>query len=68
MTEHRVKVLIIDEDAGFLEEAATELSGHFTVYTSSTGGDGLKLFAQLRPQVVIVDAGISDIPFPRSAG
>ena len=63
MTEHRVKVLIIDEDAGFLEEAATELSGHFTVYTSATGGNGLKVCAQLRPQVVIVDAGISDIPF-----
>jgi len=64
MTEHRAKVLIIDEDTGFLEEAATELSGHFTVYTSATGGNGLKAFAQLRPQVVIVDAGISDIPFP----
>ena len=64
MTEHRVKVLIIDEEAAFLEEAVTELSGHFTVYTSATGGDGLKLFADLRPQVVIVDAGISDIPFP----
>ena len=63
MTQHGVKVLIIDEDAGFLEEAAAELSGHFTVYTSTTGGNGLKLFAQLRPQVVIVDAGISDIPF-----
>lgn len=64
MTEHRVNVLIIDEDTGFLEEVATELSGHFTVYTSATGGNGLKVFAQLRPQVVIVDAGISDIPFP----
>jgi hypothetical protein len=64
MTEHRVKVLIIDEDAAFLEEAATELSGTFTVYTSATGGNGLKVFADLRPQVVIVDAGISDIPFP----
>ena len=63
MTEHHVKVLIIDEDTGFLEEAATELSDHFTVYTSATGGNGLKVFAQLRPQVVIVDAGISDIPF-----
>ena len=63
MTEHRVKVLIIDEDTGFLEEAATELSGHFTVYTSATGGNGLKVVAQLRPQVVIVDTGISDIPF-----
>ena len=64
MAEHRVNVLIIDEDAAFLEEAVAELSGHFTVYTSATGGDGLKLCAQLRPQVVILDAGISDIPFP----
>lgn len=64
MAEHHVNVLIIDEDAVFLEEAVTELSGHFTVYTSTTGGEGLKLCAQLRPQVVIVDTGISDIPFP----
>ncbi|MEI7635967.1 MAG: hypothetical protein WCJ37_01565 [Syntrophus sp. (in: bacteria)] len=63
MTEHRVKVLIIDEDAAFLEEAVAEMSGHFTVYTSETGANGLKIFAQLRPPVVIVDAGISDIPF-----
>ena len=63
MTEHRVKVLIIDEDAAFLEEAVTELSGHFTVYTSVTGVNGLKIFAQQRPPVVIADAGIPDIPF-----
>jgi len=64
MTERRVKVLIIDENAGFLEEAATELSGHFTVYTSASGGDGLKVCARVRPQVVIVDAGVSDVSFP----
>jgi hypothetical protein len=46
MTEHRVRVLIIDEDTGFLEEAAAELSGHFTVYTSATGGNGLKVCAE----------------------
>lgn len=64
MTERRVTILIIDKDVVFLEEAVTELSGHFTVHTSAAGGDGLKMFVQLRPQVVIVDAGISDIPFP----
>jgi hypothetical protein len=63
MTEHRIKVLIIDKDVVFLEEAVTELSDHYTVFTSDTGVDGLKIFAQLRPPVVIVDAGISDIPF-----
>ena len=63
MTEHRVKILIIDEDAAFLEEAMAELSGHFTVYTSVNGVNGLQIFVQRRPPVVIVDAGISDIPF-----
>jgi hypothetical protein len=65
MTEYRVKVLIIDEDTDFLAEAATELSRHFTVYTSATGGDGLKLFEQLRPQVVMVAAGIPDTPLTK---
>jgi hypothetical protein len=64
MSGNRVKVLIIDGDSGFLEEVKTELSNYFTVYGSLTGGDGLKVFAQLRPQVVIVDAGTMDIPFP----
>ena len=63
MTEYRVKVLIIDGDTDFLVEAATELSQHFTVYTSDTGENGLKLLVQLRPQVVIVDSGISDMSF-----
>ena len=64
MNENQVKVLIIDGDPGFLEEAKTELANYFTVYSSSTGDNGLKVFTQLRPQVVIVDAGITDIPFP----
>ena len=63
MAAHRVKVVIIDGDAGFLEEAAAELSAHFTVYTSSTGEDGLKLCAQVRPQVVIADSGVTDVSF-----
>jgi len=65
MTGHLVKVLIIDEDTVFLEEAVNELSGRFMVSTSATGGKGIKVFKELRPQVVIVDTGISDIPFPR---
>ena len=63
MSAHRVKVLIIDEDAGFQEEATAELSDHFAVYSSSTAGEGLKLCAQVRPQVVIADAGVADMAF-----
>ncbi|MEI6666947.1 MAG: hypothetical protein WCP29_02240 [Acidobacteriota bacterium] len=63
MSAHSVKVVVIDKDPGFLEEATAELSGHFAVYTTATAGEGLKLCAQLRPQVVIADSGMSDVTF-----
>ena len=68
MNENRVKVLIIDGDSGFLEEVKTELADYFTVYNSLTGGEGLKVFAQLRPQVVMVDCRSNRYSLSRSGG
>ena len=52
-----MEVLIVDDDAGFIEAAATlvEGEGHEVVGRASSGREGVKLAEQLEPDVVLMD-------------
>ncbi len=63
MGQESVRVLIVDEDAAFLREAVMELSGHFSVCACPSGDHALRVYEAFRPQVVLLDGDIKDIPF-----
>jgi CheY-like chemotaxis protein len=57
-----VSILAVDDNAAALEllRLLLELEGH-TVYTASNACDGERLFAQMRPDVVLLDIGLPDL-------
>ena len=65
MSENLTKVLVIDEEKKFLDEAKAELSTSFQVETCSTGKEGLAIFKNFNPNVVIVDNKLSDVSFTK---
>ena len=52
-----MQVLIVDDDAGFIEAAATlvEAEGHKVVGRASSGREGVMLAEELEPDVVLMD-------------
>ena len=52
-----MKVLIVDDDAAFIEAAATlvEGEGHDVVGRAHSGGEGVALAEKLEPDVVLMD-------------
>jgi two-component system nitrate/nitrite response regulator NarL len=52
-----LKVLIVDDDAGFVEAVAAlvESEGHEVVGRASTGREGVELAERLEPDVVLMD-------------
>jgi DNA-binding NarL/FixJ family response regulator len=52
-----MQVLIVDDDAGFTQAAATlvEGEGHEVVGRASSGREGVALAAELEPHVVLMD-------------
>ncbi len=57
------KVLIIDEDQGFLQTAKDELKNSYKVEVTNSGKDGIYQFRTFEPNVVILDSKVSDISF-----
>jgi two-component system OmpR family response regulator len=64
MTESREKILVIDDDPFFvkiLSDAFTEYG--FTVFTANDGIEGVKIFLDQTPDVIL-----SDLVMPRMGG
>lgn len=56
MQQPPVSVLLIDDDAFFLKVLSEAFSGSgFQVYTAADGNEGVKLFIEQRPDVVVCD-------------
>lgn len=56
MQQPPVSVLLIDDDAFFLKVLSEAFSGSgFQVYTAADGNEGVKLFIERRPDVVVCD-------------
>ena len=58
----RLKCLIVDDNAHFLEGAASLLSreGLDVVGVASSGAEAIRLVAELRPDVTLVDIDLGD--------
>lgn len=67
MQNSLTRVLVVDEDKEFLQEAMGELSGDCQVETSSTGRDALGRYEAFGPNVIILDCELSDISFAKVA-
>ncbi|MEI7816420.1 MAG: response regulator [Desulfuromonadales bacterium] len=64
MTQSPVKVLIIDDDPFFLKILTDSFSDSgFTVFNANDGIEGVKMYLQILPDVVI-----SDLVMPRMGG
>jgi DNA-binding response OmpR family regulator len=64
MTESRRKVLIIDDDPFFLKVLTDNFSDNgFTVFNANDGIEGVKIYLETLPDVVI-----SDLVMPRMGG
>lgn len=56
MQQPAVSVLLIDDDAFFLKVLSEAFSGSgFQVFTAADGNEGVKLFIEHRPDVVVCD-------------
>lgn len=60
--KNKFKVLIIEDDAFLLSLYADRfVQNGFTVYAARDGIEGLRLFRQVKPDVVIVDLNIPEL-------
>lgn len=63
LAERGARVLVIDDELEIRRLLKVGLSGHgFTVDEAATGNEGLAQAATLRPDVVILDLGLPDVP------
>ena len=54
--EANKKILIVDDDKGFLKMMKVNLSSHvFGVLTADTGEQGIEMAKRLKPQLIILD-------------
>ncbi len=58
----KIRVLVIDDEPQILRALRINLSVRgYEVFTAATGAEGLKLAAECRPDVVILDLGLPDL-------
>ena len=54
---NKIKLLFVEDDISFayITKATLELTGHYEVYTASNGKEGLELYKQFQPDVIVAD-------------
>lgn len=58
----KTRVLVIDDEPQILRALRINLSVRgYEVYTAATGADALRIAAEHRPDVVILDLGLPDM-------
>ena len=55
MIPHRSKILIIDDTPANLQTLARMLVNEYDLYVATSGGDGLKLAEEIRPELILLD-------------